>query len=91
MQRPANHNLAPSIPGVYSVSAAGGPADSPFQPAPPPGPAFTDELRSQIVAESLWVARLIISEATKVKLSGKHGLDWRDINQAVVGVRGLDF
>jgi hypothetical protein len=43
------------------------------------------------VAESLWVARLIISDATKVKLSSKHGLDWWDINKAVVGVKGLDF
>jgi hypothetical protein len=43
------------------------------------------------VAEPLWVARLIISEATRQKLSSLHGLDWRDVNEAVVGVRGLDY
>lgn len=39
----------------------------------------------------LWVARLIISEATKEKLAALHGLDWRDVNEALVGVRGLSY
>jgi hypothetical protein len=43
------------------------------------------------VARSLWVARLIISEATKQKLSAAHHLDWRQVNEAVVGVRGLRY
>ena len=40
------------------------------------------------VARSLWVARLIISDATKQKLAALHGLDWHDVSEAVVGVRG---
>jgi hypothetical protein len=43
------------------------------------------------VDRRLWVARLIISDATKQKLSALHGLDWHDINEAVVGVRGLSY
>ena len=43
------------------------------------------------MARALWVARLIISEAIKQKLSAAHGLDWRDVNEAVVGVRGLGY
>jgi hypothetical protein len=43
------------------------------------------------VARSLWVARLITSDATKRKLSARHGLDWRDVNAAIVGVRGLPY
>jgi hypothetical protein len=43
------------------------------------------------VPQSLWVAQLIISDATKVKLEAKHGLDWRDVNQALVGVSGLRY
>jgi hypothetical protein len=39
----------------------------------------------------LWVAQLIISDATKRKLAERHGLDWRDVNQALVGVRGLRY
>lgn len=39
----------------------------------------------------LWVAQLIISDATKAKLARSHGLDWRDVNQAVVGVPGLGY
>ncbi len=39
----------------------------------------------------LWVARLIISDATKEKPSAAHGLDWRDVNEALVGVRGLSY
>lgn len=40
---------------------------------------------------ALWVARLIISDATKKKLSVRHGLDWRDVNEALVGTRGLRY
>lgn len=43
------------------------------------------------MAGSLWVARLIISDATKQKLSALHGLDWHDVNEAIVGVRGLAY
>jgi hypothetical protein len=39
----------------------------------------------------LWVAQLIISEATKRKLATKHGLDWRAVNQAIVGAHGLRY
>ena len=39
----------------------------------------------------LWVARLIISDATKLKLSTLHRLDWHDVNEALVGVRGLSY
>jgi hypothetical protein len=40
---------------------------------------------------SLWVAKLIISEATAGKLSAKHGLDSRAVHEAVVGVAGLRY
>lgn len=40
---------------------------------------------------SLWVAKLIISEATAGKLSAKHGLDPREVRDAVVGVAGLRY
>ena len=40
---------------------------------------------------SLWVARLIISEATAGKLSTKHGLVPREVRDAVVGVAGLRY
>lgn len=43
------------------------------------------------VVRSLWIARLIISDATKVKLSAAHGLDWHEVNEAIVGVAGLDY
>jgi hypothetical protein len=43
------------------------------------------------VARSLWVAQLIISDATKAKLSTRHGLDWHEVNAAVVGVGGLEY
>jgi hypothetical protein len=43
------------------------------------------------VDRRLWVARLIISDATKQKLSALHGLDWHDVNEAQVGVRGLSY
>jgi hypothetical protein len=38
---------------------------------------------------SLWVARLYISDATKEKLASRHGIDWHDVNQAIVGASGL--
>lgn len=40
---------------------------------------------------SLWVAKLIISEATAGKLSTKHGLDPHEVRDAVVGVAGLRY
>lgn len=43
------------------------------------------------MTRSLWVARLIISDATKAKLTGRHGLDWHDVSEAIVGVAGLDY
>jgi hypothetical protein len=43
------------------------------------------------VPRSLWVARLIISDATKAKLAGRHGLDWHDVSEAIVGVAGLAY
>ena len=43
------------------------------------------------MARSLWVARLIISEATAEKLSAKHGLDHQEICDAIVGVAGLAY
>jgi len=43
------------------------------------------------VPRSLWVAQLIISDATKEKLSGRHGLDWREVNAAIVGASGLQY
>lgn len=41
--------------------------------------------------QKLWVARLIISHATAGKLASKHGLDWRDVRDAIVCVRGLRY
>jgi hypothetical protein len=43
------------------------------------------------VDRRLRVARLIISDATKPKLSALHGLDWHDVNEALVGVGGLSY
>ena len=40
---------------------------------------------------SLWVAHLIVSEATAQKLAAKHGLDWREVRDAIVCVRGLRY
>lgn len=39
----------------------------------------------------LWVARLIISQATCVKLSSKHNLEPDDVRDAIVCVAGLDY
>jgi hypothetical protein len=41
------------------------------------------------VPRPLWIAQLIISETTKAKLSAKHGLDWREVNEALVGTADL--
>lgn len=46
---------------------------------------------SRAVTAPLWVARLIISARTAEKLTGRHGLDWQEVHDAVVGVRGLRF
>jgi hypothetical protein len=43
------------------------------------------------VDSSLWVAHLIVSEATAQKLAVKHGLDWRDVHDAIICVRGLRY
>jgi hypothetical protein len=43
------------------------------------------------VGTSLWVAHLIVSEATAQKLAVKHRLDWRDVHDAIVCVRGLRY
>lgn len=43
------------------------------------------------MARRLWIARLIISDATKQKLSALHGLDWHDVNEALIGVSGLRY
>lgn len=41
--------------------------------------------------EPLWVARLIISQATRTKLSSKHHLNADDVLDAVVCVEGLPY
>ena len=43
------------------------------------------------VVPSLWVANLIVSEATAHKLSSKHQFDWREVRDAIVCVRGLRY
>ena len=43
------------------------------------------------MARFLWVARLVTSDATRQKLSSLHGLDWSDVNAAIVGARGLRY
>src|ERR1022692_4858228 len=40
-------------------------------------------------ARALWVARLIVSQATRAKLSSKHNLDAEDVLDAIVCVAGL--
>ena len=39
----------------------------------------------------LWVARLIVSQATRAKLSSKHNLDADDVLDAIVCVAGLRY
>jgi hypothetical protein len=46
---------------------------------------------SHAMPRSLWVASLIISEATAEKLSAKHGLDPREVRAEIVGVAGLKY
>ena len=41
--------------------------------------------------EPLWVARLIISQATRAKLSSKHNLDADDVLDAILCVAGLRY
>jgi hypothetical protein len=43
------------------------------------------------VTAPLWVARLIISARTAGKLTSRHGLDWQEVHDAIVGVRGLRY
>lgn len=43
------------------------------------------------VVSSLWVARLLVSDATAQKLSAKHGLDWQEVHDAIVRIRELRF
>ncbi len=40
---------------------------------------------------SLWVAHLIVSEATARTLTVKHGIEWRDVHDAIVCVQGLRY
>jgi hypothetical protein len=44
-----------------------------------------------VVFRSLWGAKLLVSEATARKLASKHGLDHRDIHEAIVCVSGLAY
>lgn len=39
----------------------------------------------------LWVADLIVSQATAEKLSTHHGLDWHEVRDAIVCVSGLRY
>jgi hypothetical protein len=43
------------------------------------------------MVRSLWVARLVVSDATTRKLAAKHGLDWREVRDAIVCTRGLRY
>jgi hypothetical protein len=43
------------------------------------------------VPEPLWVARLIISQATRTKLLSKHNLDADEVFDAIVCVAGLRY
>ena len=45
----------------------------------------------QSVAQYLWVAKLYVSERTAQKLAERHKLDYRDVIDAVVCVRGLAY
>jgi hypothetical protein len=46
---------------------------------------------SPAVTAPLWVARLINSARTAEKLTSRHGLDWREVHDAIVCVRGLSY
>lgn len=41
--------------------------------------------------ESLWVAELIVSPATRTKLAALHRLDADDVRQELVAVQGLRY
>jgi hypothetical protein len=43
------------------------------------------------VPEPLWVARLIVSQATRAKLSSKHNLNVDEVLDAIVCVEGLHY
>jgi hypothetical protein len=43
------------------------------------------------VVPPLWVAKLIVSQATAEKLSAHHGLDWEEVRDAIVCVRELRY
>jgi hypothetical protein len=43
------------------------------------------------MAETIWVARLRISDATAHKISTQHGLQANEVRDAVEGVSGLPF
>jgi hypothetical protein len=43
------------------------------------------------VPERLWVARLIVSQATSTKLSSLHNLNEDEIRDAIVCVEGLSY
>jgi hypothetical protein len=43
------------------------------------------------VPEALWVARLIISDAVRTKLSSVHHLDADEVHDAIVCVAGLTY
>ena len=43
------------------------------------------------MADSLWVAELIISERVRAKITGYHNLDPSDVCQAIVAVEGLRY
>jgi hypothetical protein len=43
------------------------------------------------VPEQLWIARLIVSQATRLKLSSKHNLDADEVLDALVCVAGLYY
>jgi hypothetical protein len=43
------------------------------------------------VPEPLWVARLIISQATRAKLSSRHNLDADEVLDAIVCIEGLYY
>ena len=40
--------------------------------------------------ESLWVAKLLLSQATRAKLASKHNLNADDVLEAVLCVEGLN-
>lgn len=41
--------------------------------------------------QRLWVAQLLISDATAAKIRGRHHLDPHDVNDAVVCREGLEY